>query len=80
MKAYLRGNPGQVDWRKVNIENYGYRLVEENEQRYLGDKAAAWDLNLKPRPAHVDIDEIVVRPVAQATASVVARKPRRAGH
>jgi NADP-dependent 3-hydroxy acid dehydrogenase YdfG len=29
------------------------------------------------RPAHVDIDEIVVRPVAQATASIVARKPAR---
>jgi hypothetical protein len=30
------------------------------------------------RPPHVDIDEIVVRPVAQASASVVARKPSRA--
>lgn len=29
------------------------------------------------RPPHMDIDEIVVRPVAQATASVVARKPPR---
>src|SRR6266567_1076865 len=29
------------------------------------------------RPAHVDIDEIVIRPVAQATVSVVARKPAR---
>ncbi|GAC1504347.1 MAG: SDR family NAD(P)-dependent oxidoreductase [Candidatus Dormibacteraceae bacterium] len=29
------------------------------------------------RPSHVDIDEIVVRPIAQATASVVARKPKR---
>ena len=27
------------------------------------------------RPPHVDIDEIVLRPVAQATAQVVARKP-----
>jgi hypothetical protein len=26
------------------------------------------------RPPHVNIDEIVVRPVAQATATVVARK------
>ena len=26
------------------------------------------------RPPHVDIDEMVIRPVAQATASVVARK------
>jgi NADP-dependent 3-hydroxy acid dehydrogenase YdfG len=29
------------------------------------------------RPPHVDIDEIVVRPVAQATAWMVARKPTR---
>jgi hypothetical protein len=30
------------------------------------------------RPPHVDIDEIVVRPVAQATATIVARNPPRA--
>jgi NADP-dependent 3-hydroxy acid dehydrogenase YdfG len=30
------------------------------------------------RPPHVDIDEIVIRPVAQATATIVARKPPRA--
>jgi NADP-dependent 3-hydroxy acid dehydrogenase YdfG len=30
------------------------------------------------RPPHVDIDEIVVRPVAQATTWMVARKPPRA--
>jgi NADP-dependent 3-hydroxy acid dehydrogenase YdfG len=30
------------------------------------------------RPAHVDIDEIVVRPVAQANVVTVARKPPRA--
>jgi len=29
------------------------------------------------RPPHVDIDEIVVRPVAQANVTTVARKPRR---
>jgi NADP-dependent 3-hydroxy acid dehydrogenase YdfG len=31
------------------------------------------------RPPHVDIDEIVVRPVAQANVVTVARKPKRAG-
>ena len=30
------------------------------------------------RPAHVDIDEIVVRPVAQANVVTVARKPKKA--
>ena len=29
------------------------------------------------RPANVDIDEMVIRPVAQATVTVVARKPPR---
>jgi len=29
------------------------------------------------RPPHVDIDEIVVRPVAQANVTTVARKPTR---
>jgi hypothetical protein len=28
------------------------------------------------RPPHVDIDEIVVRPVAQANVVTVARKPK----
>jgi NADP-dependent 3-hydroxy acid dehydrogenase YdfG len=28
------------------------------------------------RPAHVDVDEIVVRPVAQATTFMIARKPK----
>ena len=28
------------------------------------------------RPPHVDIDEIVVRPVSQATSTVIARRPR----
>lgn len=28
------------------------------------------------RPPHVDIDEMVIRPVAQATVTVVARKPK----
>jgi len=31
------------------------------------------------RPPHVDIDEIVVRPVAQANVTTVARKAKRAG-
>ena len=30
------------------------------------------------RPPHVDIDEMIVRPIAQATVTVVARKPKRA--
>ncbi len=58
VKAYLAGNPGQVDWNHVNIGNIGYRLVDRGEQQYLGAKAAAWDMALnasgqaRGRPHH----------------------------
>src|SRR5262249_310216 len=38
VKAYLKSKPGQLDWNTVNIANIGYRLVEQNQQQYLGDK------------------------------------------
>jgi uncharacterized protein YfaS (alpha-2-macroglobulin family) len=59
VKAYLKGTPGPIDWQQTNIGNIGYRLVEQNQRQYLGDKVAAWNVALKPRPAHVD-DRITV--------------------
>ena len=32
VKAYLKSNPGQLDWHKLNIGNIGYRLVEQNRK------------------------------------------------
>src|SRR5262249_37130294 len=52
-KAYLKTNPGRLDWQKINIGDIGYRLVQQNEQQYLGAKVASWDEKLKPRPEHV---------------------------
>lgn len=60
VKAYLAANPGQINWNEINIGNIGYRIVEQNQQQYLGEKVAAWDLDLKPRPEHVD-DRITVK-------------------
>src|SRR5207237_3950605 len=54
VKAYLKTRPRPLDWQKANIENLGYRLVEQNEQQYVGEKAAAWDLDLTPRPDDLD--------------------------
>jgi uncharacterized protein YfaS (alpha-2-macroglobulin family) len=74
VKAYLKGNPGQFDWNTVNISNIGYRLVEQNQQQYIGDKAAAWDVDLKPRPAHVDDRITVTTPMEKAGAYLVTAK------
>jgi uncharacterized protein YfaS (alpha-2-macroglobulin family) len=68
VKAYLKSSPGQLDWNTVNIGNIGYRLVEQNQQQYLGDKVAAWDVDLTPRPAHVDDRITVTTPMTKAGA------------
>ena len=68
VKAYLKSNPGQLDWNKLNIANVGYRLVEQKEEQYLGEKTASWEMDLKPRPNHVDERLTVVTPLEKPGA------------
>jgi uncharacterized protein YfaS (alpha-2-macroglobulin family) len=71
VKAYLKNNPGQLDWNTINIDNIGYRLVEQNQQQYLGDKVASWEVELKPRPEHIDDRITVTAPMDKAGAYLV---------
>src|SRR5262249_36868645 len=48
--------------------------VEQNQQQYLGDKVAAWDLDLKPRPAHVDERVTVTTPMDKPGAYLLTAK------
>jgi uncharacterized protein YfaS (alpha-2-macroglobulin family) len=68
VRAYLQGHTGQLDWNQVNIGDIGYRLVQEQQSQYVGDKVAAWDLDLKPRPAHVDERVTVTTPLKKPGA------------
>ncbi len=54
VKAYIRSNPQRLDRREVEINNIGWRLVHENQTRYIGPKAADWDLDLSPDKRHWD--------------------------
>jgi uncharacterized protein YfaS (alpha-2-macroglobulin family) len=61
IKAYLQSNPGNnIDWNRIQPHNLGWRLVEQNQNQYLTGKVASWDVDLKPRPNHVD-DRITVK-------------------
>jgi hypothetical protein len=71
LKRYLRSNPGQVDWQKINIENIGYRIVVENERLYLGEEVASWELDLDPRENHFDRRVTVTTPLQKAGAYYV---------
>ncbi|MBX9788870.1 MAG: alpha-2-macroglobulin [Pirellulales bacterium] len=54
IKAYVQSNPGQLAWEKLDLTNIGYRLVEQGESKYVGARAAAWELELEPREKHFD--------------------------
>lgn len=68
VKKYLRGNPNQLDWENLNIQDVGYRLVTKNEGKYLGETAAEWDLELDPRKNHFDRRITVTTPLQKAGA------------
>lgn len=71
IKAYLKSDPGQLDWQKLNIDNIGYRLVELNEKKYLGEKIADWNLDLAPLEQHFDKRITVTTPLQKAGAYLV---------
>jgi len=48
VKAYIRSDPGRLDWRQVKVDNIGWRLVHENQTRYVGQKTVDWSLKLDP--------------------------------
>ncbi len=74
VKSYLKTSPKQVDWQKTNIQDIGYRLVEQNEAAFLGKSVASWTLELKPRAGHVDDRVTVTTPLQKAGAYLVTAK------
>lgn len=74
VKAYLRSNPRQLDWQRMNISEIGYRLVQENQQKYVGAKAAEWGLDLEPRANHFDRRITVTTPLQKAGAYLLTAR------
>jgi uncharacterized protein YfaS (alpha-2-macroglobulin family) len=54
VKAYLRSDPGDWDWSKMNLNDIGQRIVWEGREKYRGRRVAAWTVPLTPRPGHFD--------------------------
>ncbi len=54
VKTYIRSEPRRLDWQKANVNNIGWRIVRENQTRYIGDQVASWQLNLDPDKRHWD--------------------------
>ncbi len=76
VKAYLKSRPSQVDWNKVNLGNIGYRLIHEDQSKYIGETAAAWKAEPEPRPNHFDRRITIYVPVEKAGAYLIEAKMR----
>ena len=74
VKNYIKSKPKQLDWQRFNIDNLGYRIVEQNQAEYLGAKAAAWELALEPRAKHFDRVVTVDAPLTKPGAYLVTAK------
>ncbi|MDY0167208.1 MAG: MG2 domain-containing protein [Thermoguttaceae bacterium] len=68
VKNYLKSKPGQIDGQRANIGDIGYRLVRQNEEKYLGEQVAQWKMVVKPRQAHFDKRVTVATPLRTAGA------------
>ena len=68
VKDYLASRPKQLDWQSINLNDIGSRLVELNQNQYLGQSVARWDLPLEPRPRHFDRRITVTTPLQKAGA------------
>ncbi|WP_425614362.1 alpha-2-macroglobulin [Anatilimnocola sp. NA78] len=69
VKSYLKSDPGnRVDWNRINIGNIGWQIVQNNEQKYLGEAVAAWELDVEPRENHFDRRVTVTTPLQKPGA------------
>ena len=68
------GRGGQVDYQRFNIADIGYRLVERQENQYLGAKVASFKMDLNPRPEHVDALTTITTPLQKPGAYLLTAK------
>ncbi|CAB1063605.1 alpha-2-macroglobulin domain protein [Olavius sp. associated proteobacterium Delta 1] len=78
VKSYIRSNPWRLDWNRVRIDDIGWRLIHENQTKYIGREAADWDLRLNPDKRHWDrrITVNLPRPLDQPGAYLLVGKIR----
>ncbi|MBT4822525.1 MAG: alpha-2-macroglobulin, partial [Lentisphaerae bacterium] len=54
VKRYIESRPAKLDPQQINLGLIGYRLVRQEEKKYIREKAAEWTLPLTPRDGHFD--------------------------
>jgi len=73
-RAWLKGNPTEIDRLRLNPGNVGQRLMERNPGAFLGRPVARWAVNLQPKAGHWDTSAEIEVPWDQPGAYLVTAK------
>ena len=71
---HLQSQPQQIDSKQIELGQIGYRLVQEQQTKYIGEQVAAWDQKLKPLPNHFDSAVTVTTPLSEPGAYLLTAK------
>ena len=65
---YLKSNPAELDWERVNPSQIASRLIEKKQSKYIGKAEATWETKLAPRDKHRDTHVDLEVPLDRAGA------------
>lgn len=66
--AYLKSNPRELDWQRVNPSRIASRLIQQKQSKFIGKPAATWEAKLSPRENHRDTRTGIVAPLTEPGA------------
>lgn len=67
-KAYLESDPKELDWKRLQFEQIGSRLIQGKPGEYVGEVASAWESELKPSEKHRETHAEIEMPLDKAGA------------
>ena len=71
VKGYIRSKPAQLDGNAIQIENIGWRIIQQGQREYIDKKVGAWEMALEPRDKHFDKRVTVKTPIKDAGAYLI---------
>jgi hypothetical protein len=66
--AYLKNNPSEIDWQRLDPSAIARRLITGDAAKYIGKPTSNWDAKLTPRENHRDTRAELEVPISQAGA------------
>lgn len=71
LKQKIQENSKQLSHQDFQIEQLGWRLLEENQQKYIGPEVTSWSLAINPAEDHADRTDAIDNPLVDAGAYLV---------